>query len=52
MTGVHRIGLAGIKSYAIVGDYEGYVSIALGVNAVRKYHIGELPDRIYIDVAV
>jgi hypothetical protein len=35
VTGVHRTGLARIKSYAIVGDYEGYVSIALGVNGVR-----------------
>ena len=52
VTGVHRISLAGIKAYAIVGDYEGYVSIALGVNGVRKYHVGELTDRIYIDVAV
>jgi hypothetical protein len=52
VTGVHRIGLAGIKAYAVVGDYEGYVSIALGVSGVRKFHIGELADRIYIDVAV
>jgi hypothetical protein len=52
VTGVHRIGLAGIKAYAIVGDHEGYVSIALGLNGVRKYHVGELTDRIYIDVAV
>jgi hypothetical protein len=52
VTGVHRIGLPGIKSYAVVGDYEGYVSIALGVTGVRKYHVGELSNRIYIDVAV
>ena len=52
VTGIHRTGLAGIKAYAVVGDYEGYVSIALGVNGVRKYHIGELKDRISIDVAV
>jgi len=52
VTGMHRVGLAGIKAYAIVGDYEGYVSIALGVSGVRKYHIGELTDRIYIDFAV
>jgi len=52
VTGLHRVGLAGIKAYAIVGDYEGHVSIAVGVNGVRKYHVGELADRIYIDVAV
>jgi len=52
VSGVHRTGLAGIKSYAVVGDYEGYVSIVLGVNGVRKYHVGELSNRIYLDVAV
>lgn len=52
VTGIHRTGLAGIKAYAIAGDYEGYVSVALGVSGIRKFHIGELNDRIYIDVAV
>jgi hypothetical protein len=52
VTGIHRTGLAGIQAYAIVGDYEGYVSVALGVSGVRKFHVGELSDRIYIDVAV
>jgi hypothetical protein len=51
VTGVHRTGLTGIKAYAMVGDYEGYVSIALGLSEVRKYHVNELPNRIYIDVA-
>jgi hypothetical protein len=52
VTGIHRTGLGTIQAYGIVGDYEGYVSIALGVNGVRKYHVGELSDRIYLDVAV
>lgn len=52
VTGIHRTGLAGVKAYAITGDYEGYVSIALGVSGVRKFHVGELSDRIYLDVAV
>lgn len=52
VTGTHRTGLAGIQAYAIVGDYEGYVSIALGVNGVRNYHLGELSNRIYLDLAV
>jgi hypothetical protein len=51
VTGVHPVNLPAIKSYAVVGDYEGYVSIALGVNAKTGYRIGELSDRIYIDVA-
>jgi hypothetical protein len=51
VTGVHRTGLSGITAYAITGDYEGYVSIALGLSGVREFHIAELPDRIYVDVA-
>ncbi|MCU7728430.1 hypothetical protein ODJ79_32370 [Actinoplanes sp. KI2] len=51
VSGTHRTGLAGVEAYAVAGDYEGYVSIALGVNGVHNYHIGELSNRIYIDVA-
>ena len=40
-----------LKSYAVVGDYEGYVSIALGVGDVVGYRIGELPGHIYLDMA-
>jgi hypothetical protein len=49
---VHRTGLAGIKAYAMVGDYEGYVSIALGLSGKQKFHVGELTGRIYVDVAL
>ena len=52
VTGTHRTGLTGIQAYAVAGDYEGYVSIALGLNGVHKFHVGELTDRIYLDVAV
>ncbi|WP_051810021.1 AMIN-like domain-containing (lipo)protein [Actinoplanes subtropicus] len=52
VTGIHRTGLAHVQAYGIVGDYEGYVSIALGVDRVRNFHVGELNDRIYLDVAV
>jgi hypothetical protein len=51
VTGIHRVGLPAIVSYGIVGDYEGYVSIALGVTGTHNYHVGELSNRIYIDVA-
>jgi hypothetical protein len=51
VTGVHRIDLPAIKSYAIVGDYEGHVSIALGLDHVAGFRVGELPGRIYLDVA-
>ncbi|GIM90674.1 AMIN-like domain-containing (lipo)protein [Paractinoplanes toevensis] len=52
VSGIHRTGLAGIMSYAVVGDYEGYVSIALGASGVQRYNVAELSDRVYIDVAV
>ena len=51
VTGTHRIDLPMIKSYAVVGDYEGYVSMALGLNGKAGYRIGELTGRIFIDVA-
>jgi hypothetical protein len=52
VTGTHRTGLTGIQAYAVVGDYEGYTSIALGISGVRKFHVGELSNRLYLDVAV
>jgi hypothetical protein len=42
-----------LSGYVIVGDFEGYVSVALGLDDVVGYRVGELasPNRIYIDVA-
>lgn len=51
ISGVHRLGLPMMRSYAVVGDYEGYVSIAIGLDDVVGYRVGELPGRIYLDVA-
>jgi len=50
VTGIHRTGLARIQAYGVVGDYEGYVSIALGLSGKQKYSVGELSNRIYVDV--
>jgi hypothetical protein len=50
VTGTHRTDLTRIQAYAVVGDYEGYVSIALGLNGKRSYHVAELSNRIYVDV--
>jgi hypothetical protein len=50
VSGVHRVDLPMLESYAVVGDYEGYVSIALGLNSKAGYRIGELDGRIYVDV--
>jgi hypothetical protein len=51
VSGVHTINLPTLTSYAIVGDYEGHVSIALGLDDTVGYHVAELPGRIYLDVA-
>ena len=51
VSGVHALSLPEIKGYAVAGDYEGYVSIAVGLASKAGYHIGELSGRIYIDFA-
>jgi hypothetical protein len=51
VSGIHTVNLPTLKSYAVVGDYEGYVTIALGLNNKHGYHVAELANRIYIDVA-
>jgi hypothetical protein len=50
VTGVHRVGLPMLTSYALTGDYEGHVSIALGLDAAAGFRVGELSGRIYVDV--
>jgi hypothetical protein len=42
-----------LRGYVIAGDFEGYVSVALGLDDVVGYRVGELanPNRIYVDVA-
>jgi hypothetical protein len=40
-----------LKAYAVVGDFEGVVSVVLGLDDVVGFRVAELPGRIYIDVA-
>jgi hypothetical protein len=51
VTGTHLLSHPMVKSYAMAGDYEGSVSIALGLAAKSRFRTGVLPGRIYIDVA-
>jgi hypothetical protein len=51
VTGVHRLDLPMLRSWAVVGDFEGHVSIALGLDDEAGYRVGELPGRVYVDVA-
>jgi hypothetical protein len=48
------LGYPMLRGYVLVGDFEGYVSVALGLDDVVGFRIGELPGtpgRIYLDVA-
>ena len=48
------VGYPMLKAYSLVGDFEGYVSVALGLDDVVGFRVGELPGqpgRIYLDVA-
>lgn len=42
-----------LRGYVIVGDFEGYVSLAVGLDDVVGFRTGELsdPSRVYLDVA-
>jgi hypothetical protein len=43
-----------MRGYVLVGDFEGYVSVAIGLDDVVGYRVGELPgqpSRVYLDVA-
>ncbi|HEX7745564.1 MAG TPA: hypothetical protein VF462_09920 [Micromonosporaceae bacterium] len=49
--GIRALNYPMLRGYAQVGDFEGYVSIALGLDDVVGFRVGELPGRIYLDVA-
>ncbi|PRY30741.1 AMIN-like domain-containing (lipo)protein [Pseudosporangium ferrugineum] len=51
VSGTHATGLPMMKGYAVAGDFEGYVSVAIGLDDVVGYRVGELPGRVYLDVA-
>jgi len=51
VSGIHSLNLSMMRGYAVTGDFEGYVSIAIGLDDVVGYRVGELPGRIYLDVA-
>jgi hypothetical protein len=40
-----------MKAYAIVGDFEAVLTIAIGLDDVVGFRVGEMPGRIYLDVA-
>jgi hypothetical protein len=48
--GVHALGYPALASWALAGDFEGVVRIALGLAAPRSIRTGEVAGRVYIDV--
>jgi len=50
-TTVQALSFQMLKGYVVSGDFEGNLSIALGLAGGTKYRVGELPGRVYIDVA-
>ena len=51
VSGTHAADLPMMRGYAVAGDFEGYVSVAIGLDRVTGFRTGELPHRIYVDVA-
>jgi hypothetical protein len=45
------LGYHMLKGYAVTGDFEGYVTVALGLAGTVQVRAGELSGRVYIDVA-
>jgi hypothetical protein len=39
-----------LKGYALAGDFEGVLTLALGLQAPTSIRVGELPGRLYIDL--
>ena len=40
-----------LKGYAVIGDFEGHVSVAIGLAKSVQVRVGELSGRLYVDVA-
>lgn len=51
VSGTHSVSLPAIRGWAVAGDFEGHVSVAIGLDRVSGFRTGELPGRVYVDVA-
>jgi hypothetical protein len=43
------LGYPLLAGWALAGDFEGVVTIAVGLHAATSIRVGELPGRLYID---
>ena len=50
-TGVQAVNDPMLRAWTTSGDFEGVLHIALGLAGGSKFRVGELGDRIYLDVA-
>jgi len=39
-----------VTGYALEGDFEGVINLALGLHGTASFRAGELPGRLYVDV--
>jgi hypothetical protein len=45
------LGLPMLKGYVVTGDFEGVLTVTLGLDDTVGFRAGELPGRVYVDVA-
>ncbi|GEM_PF-3545509 len=50
-SGVRMVGYPMLRAFTVAGDYEGHLTVALGLAAQARYRVGALPGRVYVDVA-
>jgi hypothetical protein len=48
--GVQTFDYPTLTGYALEGDFEGVINLALGLQSTASFRAGELPGRLYIDV--
>ena len=40
-----------LKGYAVTGDFDGVLSVVVGLARATAFRVGRLPGRLYVDVA-
>jgi hypothetical protein len=48
-SGVVAPGFPALLGYTVAGDFEGVVTVAVGLRAETGIRVGELPGRLYVD---
>jgi hypothetical protein len=44
------LGFPMLTGWILAGDFEGVVSLAIGLHSVTSVRVGELPGKLYIDL--